>query len=396
MVESEGPPARLVFHCWSAAGHLQRALDTGAYISFAGNVSFKNADVLRADAALVPDDRLLVETDSPFLSPEPFRGRDNEPARVVAVGVAVAAARGDGCRNDRAADDRERDPALWLERMTGSPDLMGAARVREVLDAHDVRPSKALGQNFVIDPNTIRKMLAVARVSPTDRVLEIGAGAGSLTLGLAAAAPSVVAVERDHRLIPVLRESLGDVSNVEVVHADALAFDFASTRATAVVANLPYNIAAMVVLKVLEEAPEVETLTVMTQREVGERLAATPGTKTYGATSVLVAYFGRARVDSQVSRRAFWPVPRVDSVIVRIERSVPRAGVDPHSFFTVVKSAFSQRRKTLRNSLVEAAGSSAEAESLLTAAGIDPTLRAESLSLDDFLRLADELGNKHR
>jgi 16S rRNA (adenine1518-N6/adenine1519-N6)-dimethyltransferase len=272
-----------------------------------------------------------------------------------------------------------------------SPELLGAARVRELLKRHDVRPAKVLGQNFVIDPNTIRKTLAVARIAPTDRILEIGPGAGSLTLGLAASAPSVIAVERDERLIPLLKEILADHQNVEVVHADAMSIDLAGTRATALVANLPYNIAALVVLKVLEEAPDIQSLTVMTQKEVGERLAADPGSKTYGATSVLVRFFGTARVEARVSRKAFWPVPRVDSVLVRIDRSGMQAEVEAQAFFKVVKAAFSQRRKTLRNSLTELAGSTERAENLLSGVGIDASRRAETLSFEEFLRVAVEL-----
>lgn len=276
--------------------------------------------------------------------------------------------------------------------MTERTDFLGAARVRELLAEHGVNPSRALGQNFVVDPNTIRKTLSVARVSPTERVLEIGPGAGSLTLGLAAAAPSVVAIERDGRLIPLLKDVLSNRRNVEIIHHDAMKVDLAATRATSMVANLPYNIAAHLVLKVLEEAPEIRSLTVMTQKEVGERLAAGPGTKTYGATSVLVAYFALARVEAQISRRAFWPIPRVDSVLVRIDRRSDSEQVPPQSLFKVVKAAFSQRRKTLRNSLAELAESSSAAEDLIRQAGVDPARRPETLSLDDFLMLARRLG----
>ena len=275
--------------------------------------------------------------------------------------------------------------------MTGAGELLGAGRVRELLKTHGVKPSRALGQNFVVDPNTIRKTLAIAKVSSTDRVMEIGAGAGSLTVGLATCAPSVVAVERDQRLIPFLREVLATRSNVEVVHGDALKLDLSRMRTTSLVANLPYNIAALLVLKVLEEAPEIQSLTVMTQREVGERLAAVPGSKSYGATSALLAFFATARVEAQVSRRAFWPVPRVDSVIVRMERRPKPTGASREAFFKVVKAAFSQRRKTLRNSLADLAGSGDTAEKILKGAGIEPSLRAEMLSAEDFLRLSSEL-----
>lgn len=269
--------------------------------------------------------------------------------------------------------------------------LLGASRVRALLDEHGVRPKRSLGQNFVVDPNTIRKTLSAAAVSSGERVLEVGPGVGSLTLGLAAAASSVVAVERDARLIPILQQILAEVDNVEVVHNDALKVDLESYRATALVANLPYNIAATLVLEVLEKAPSIRTLTVMTQREVGERLAAAPGTKSYGATSVLVGFFATARVATTVSRSAFWPVPNVDSVIVRAQRREPFPDVDVSVLFSVVKAAFGQRRKTLRNALSAAVGSVEGAEDALSRAGIDPATRAGSLSLDGYVSLARRL-----
>jgi 16S rRNA (adenine1518-N6/adenine1519-N6)-dimethyltransferase len=269
--------------------------------------------------------------------------------------------------------------------------LLGAARLRALLDEHGVRPTKSLGQNFVIDPNTIRKTLAVADLGPDERVLEIGPGAGSLTLGLASAADHVVAVERDARLIPVLRSALGHTVNVDVVQADALALDLGSFKASSLVANLPYNVAASVVLKALEEADSIRSLTVMVQREVGERLAAAPGTKAYGATSVLVSFFASARVAATVSRNAFWPAPNVDSVIVRLDRSPTLPTVDRDAFFEVVKGAFSQRRKTIRNSLGAALGSNETAERVLALAGIDAAARAESLAPEDYLALAKQM-----
>ncbi|MGH2755686.1 MAG: ribosomal RNA small subunit methyltransferase A, partial [Actinomycetota bacterium] len=180
--------------------------------------------------------------------------------------------------------------------------LLGAKRLRELLDAHDIHPSKALGQNFVIDPNTIRKMVEVAGVVEGDVVLEIGAGAGSLTLGLVAAGANVTAVELDRRLLPVIEEVTAELPSVSVVHADAVTFDYGSVVASSMVANLPYNIATQVVLRALEEGPDLKRLTVMTQREVGERLAASPGSKVYGLTTVLLAYFAHARVAARVSR----------------------------------------------------------------------------------------------
>jgi 16S rRNA (adenine1518-N6/adenine1519-N6)-dimethyltransferase len=218
-------------------------------------------------------------------------------------------------------------------------------------------------------------------------VLEIGAGAGSLTLGLAAAAEMVTAVEVDRYLMPVLEETVGAVGNIEVVHGDALELDLAQIDASKLVGNLPYNIATQVVLRVLEEAPQITELTVMTQREVGERLAAGPGSKTYGQTSVMVAYFATADVAGTISRRVFYPVPNVDSVLVRIVRKPTVEDVDRRLLFSVIRAAFSQRRKNLRNTLGPLAGSADAAERILGGVAIDPAARGETLGLEDFLRL---------
>ena len=271
--------------------------------------------------------------------------------------------------------------------MTSGDPLIGARRLREILTAGDIRPTKTLGQNFVIDPNTIRKVVDAAAVGPDDHVLEIGAGAGSLTLGLAAAAGRVTALEVDASLLPVLEQTLASAPNVELVHADALRYDLGSVGANKLVANLPYNIATQVVLAALEAAPSIEGLTVMTQREVGERLAAGPGSKTYGQTSVMVAYFARARVVAPISRRVFYPEPNVDSVLVQITRNRGVPSVDRAAFFAVVRASFGQRRKTMRNNLSGLAGSAGAAAEALERAGVDPGARAETLSLDHFVRL---------
>jgi 16S rRNA (adenine1518-N6/adenine1519-N6)-dimethyltransferase len=268
-------------------------------------------------------------------------------------------------------------------------DLLGAAALRDVLRRHGVRPTKGLGQNFVIDPNTIRKMIAVAAPETRDVVLEIGPGAGSLTLGLAKRAGRVVAVEKDPKLVAILRETLSGLENVRVVTADALDLDLSQTGATTLVANLPYNVAATLVIRVLEQAPEIETLTVMTQREVGERLAASPGSKTYGRSSVMVALFGSAEMAGRVSRRAFWPVPNVDSVIVRIERLATPLHHDVERFSSLVEACFSSRRKTVRNGIVTLTQSSQRAESILRAAGVDSSARPEVLSPLEFAAMTD-------
>ena len=272
--------------------------------------------------------------------------------------------------------------------------LLGPRALRDLLARHGVRPSRALGQHFVIDPNTIRRVVEVAALDRDARVLEIGAGAGSLTLALAVSARRVVAVELDRALLPVLAETLRGVDNVEVRHADALRLDLAALDANHLVGNLPYNIATPLVLEVLRRAPAIERLTVMTQAEVGERLAAEPGSKTYGQASAVVAFHARASIAVRVSRRAFYPVPRVESVVVSLVRRPPPAGVDPDAFAAAVRSAFAQRRKTLRNALAPLAGSPEEAASALASAGIDPGARAETVSPAAFAELARVLGER--
>lgn len=265
-------------------------------------------------------------------------------------------------------------------------ELLGAARLRQLIARHGVRPTKTLGQNFVIDPNTIRKMIQLAGITPGDNVLEVGAGAGSLTLGLLEAGASVAAIEVDPRLVGVLDELFEEDDRVEVIQADATRFDLSSTDAAHLVGNLPYNAAALIVLRALQEAPAIQHLTVMTQREVGERLAARPGSKVYGQTSVLVAYHGPARVVARISRNAFHPVPGVDSVVVRVDRRAEQPAVAQADFIPVVRAAFAQRRKTLRRALDAAVPEGIDA--VFEESGVDPHARAEELDLDAFVALS--------
>lgn len=273
--------------------------------------------------------------------------------------------------------------------------------VREVLDRHGLRPSRALGQNFVVDANTLRRIARLAGVGPGSDVIEIGAGLGALTLALAETGAHVTAVEVDRGLVPLLREQVESLG-VRVVEADALTLDWTellgvgeadaagphiSAPSWAMVANLPYNVAVPVVLRVLDEAPSILSMLVMVQREVGERLAAGPGDKAYGAVSVKVAYHATARVVGRVPASVFVPRPAVESVLVRLERR-PEVAVDPGAvpasrLFQIVRAGFGHRRKMLRQSL-----SGVVPPEAFTAAGIDPEARAENLSVQDWGRLA--------
>jgi 16S rRNA (adenine1518-N6/adenine1519-N6)-dimethyltransferase len=261
---------------------------------------------------------------------------------------------------------------------------------REVLDllaAHGLRASRALGQNFVVDANTVRRIARLAAVGPGDHVLEMGAGLGSLTLALAETGAAVTAVEIDRRLVPVLREVVAGTP-VDVVEGDARALDWSAALAGAerwvLVANLPYNVATPLVLELLEGVPAIERMLVMVQREVAERLAAGVGDDAYGAVSVKVAYFATAALAGRVPATVFVPQPRVESALVRIDRR-PEPAVDvPYAEFErVVRAGFAQRRKMLRRALAGVAS-----VEVLEAAGVDPAARAEELDVHAWGRLA--------
>src|SRR5215210_3660365 len=260
--------------------------------------------------------------------------------------------------------------------------------VRRLLDAHDLRPSRARGQNFVVDPNTVRRVARLAEIGPGDRVVEIGAGLGSLTLALAETGAAVTAVEVDSRLLPALRSVVEPVG-VTVVEGDAMRLDWGALLGDeqwVLVANLPYNVATPLVADLLDGVPAIRRMLVMVQREVGERLAAGPGDEAYGAVSVKVAYWATAKVVGRVPPTVFHPVPNVESALVRIERrGAPAVGpeVEPEWLFQLVRAGFGQRRKMLRRSLAALVPPEA-----FTAAGLRPESRAEELPVEDWGRLA--------
>ncbi|MFC6091184.1 16S rRNA (adenine(1518)-N(6)/adenine(1519)-N(6))-dimethyltransferase RsmA [Saccharothrix lopnurensis] len=278
----------------------------------------------------------------------------------------------------------------------GSSALLGPADVRRLAADLDVRPTKKLGQNFVHDPNTVRRIVSSAALRPDDVVLEVGPGLGSLTLALLPSCRALVAVEIDGALadrLPVtVAERAPDLADrLAVVHADALRVTAARLphAPTALVANLPYNVAVPVVLHLLAELPSLRTGLVMVQSEVADRMAAGPGSKVYGVPSVKLAWYADARRAGPVSRSVFWPVPNVDSALVAFERHELLSTVDRKALFSLVDAAFAQRRKTLRGALSGWAGSAAEAERVLLAAGVDPGARGEKLGIRDFIRIVE-------
>jgi len=269
--------------------------------------------------------------------------------------------------------------------------LLSPADIGDIARRYGITPSRSLGQNFVIDQNTIRRIVRLADIHPEDRVIEVGAGLGTLTLALAEAAERVTAIELDRKLIPALEEVLQGIRNVEVVVGDAMQIDYAPLVAAGMhrmVANLPYNIATPLIANLLEQRPEITDFVVMVQREAGERFVASPGSKTYGAVSLLVAYHAEARLLGKVPASVFWPVPNVESLLVRLTRRVPVVDVAGGELMRVVRAAFSQRRKTIRNTLSSGLGLSVgEVEAALALAGVDPGARAEALGLEEFAGL---------
>jgi len=271
--------------------------------------------------------------------------------------------------------------------------LLGPAEIRELAARLGVAPTKKLGQNFVHDPNTVRRIVAAAELTPGDVVLEVGPGLGSLTLGLLGAAAHVHAVELDPVLAAALPETVAersDPAKLTVHHADALRISGASLQPapTKLVANLPYNVAVPVVLHLLAELPSLRGGLVMVQKEVADRLVAGPGSKVYGVPSVKLAWYASSKPAGKVPPAVFWPVPNVDSGLVSFTKREPPAEVERRVVFQVIDAAFAQRRKTLRAALAGWAGGADLAEKVLVAAGISPQARGESLTVQQFAAIA--------
>lgn len=276
--------------------------------------------------------------------------------------------------------------------------LLGPVEIRALAEKLDIVPTKKLGQNFLHDPNTIRRIVAAAELDPTDRVLEVGPGLGSLTLGLVEAVGEVTAVEIDSRLAAQLPDTVaerapGYAQRLRVVEKDALRVtDSDVTEPTALVANLPYNVAVPVLLHLLETFPSIRRVLVMVQLEVADRLAAQPGSKVYGVPSVKAGFYGKVSKAGTIGKNVFWPAPNIESGLVRIdvfeEAPWPITDESRAKVWPVIDAAFAQRRKTLRAALSGHFGSGAAAEEALRAADIDPKQRGEKLAVEDFVRLA--------
>lgn len=263
--------------------------------------------------------------------------------------------------------------------------------IRELLESASLAPRRDLGQNFVADPNTVRRIATLARVGAGDRVVEIGAGLGSLTLALADTGAHVTAIEIDRGVVPILRDVVSGRENVRVVEGDAMQLDWQIVLADdspdepgwVLVANLPYNVATPLICDLLDDVPAIERMIVMVQREAAERFAAVPRTSAYGAVSVKAAYWGTAKIIGHVPASVFVPRPNVESALVEITRHEPPA-TDPGALFALVRTGFGQRRKMLRRSLAGIV-----APDTFDAAAISPTARPEELDVDDWCRLTE-------
>lgn len=291
----------------------------------------------------------------------------------------------------RVTDDQA--PAASTAR---APRLLGPAEVRALAAGLDLRPTKQRGQNFVIDANTVRRIVSDSKVGADDVVLEVGPGLGSLTLALLAVAKRVVAIEVDPVLAAALPATIAErapdqADAFEVVLADALRIEQVPGPApTALVANLPYNVSVPVLLHLLALLPSLERGLVMVQAEVADRLAAEPGSKTYGVPSVKAAWYADVRRAGAIGRNVFWPAPNVDSGLVAwTRREPPTTSATRQQVFAVVDAAFAHRRKALRPALRDLAGSAEAAEAALACAGIDPMTRGEALRIEDFVRIAE-------
>jgi 16S rRNA (adenine1518-N6/adenine1519-N6)-dimethyltransferase len=279
---------------------------------------------------------------------------------------------------------------------SAGPSLLGPAEVRQLAARLDLRPTKQRGQNFVIDPNTVRRIVRESHVGADDVVVEVGPGLGSLTLALLEVAGRVVAIEVDEALARLLPETIAThapdhADRFEVVLADAMRVESVpGPPPTALVANLPYNVSVPVLLHMLTLLPSLERGLVMVQAEVADRLAAPPGSKTYGVPSVKAAWFADVRRAGAIGRNVFWPAPNVDSGLVSwTRREPPVTSATREQVFAVVDAAFAQRRKQLRAALRPLAGSSEAAEAALVQAGVDPTTRGEVIGVQDFARIAE-------
>ena len=270
--------------------------------------------------------------------------------------------------------------------------LLGAAEIREIAERIGLRPTKKLGQNFVVDANTCRKIVKSADVGPTDIALEIGPGLGSLTLAMLESASEVIAIEIDERLaaeLPETAERHGfDSSKLTIINQDAMGITTLPKDPTVLVANLPYNVSVPVLLRFLELFPTLRSGVVMVQSEVADRLVAKPNSKTYGSPSVKATWWADLTSAGTVSRSIFWPVPNVDSSLVRFVRH-ESAGDETlrKATFKIIDAAFAQRRKMMRAALSDLCGGSAAASSIIEASGIDPTIRGEALQLSDFIKI---------
>lgn len=278
--------------------------------------------------------------------------------------------------------------------------LYSPSYIKEILSKHQFKFSKSLGQNFLIDGNVVRKIVKEANIGHDDYVLEIGPGIGTLTEELALRAKKVVGVEIDKSLLPILEETLGGFNNIEIIHGDILKIDLQElirenldNRSVKVVANLPYYITTPIIARLIEENLKLDSIIVMVQKEVAERMVAIPGSKTYGSLSVFVNFYSNPEIIVKVPKTVFMPQPKIDSAVIKLNLNKEIPDIDKEKFFQVVKAGFSKRRKTIINSL-STYGFDIEKEiirQVLNSLNISPDSRAEDISVEEFIKISKSL-----
>ena len=392
-----------VVHCFSYSKEMARQfLDMGFYIGIGGVVTFKNAKTLKEVAAYTPLDRIVLETDCPYLSPEPNRGKRNSSLNLNYVAEALSQIKGIN-KEELIAVTEENARQLYRMKEVYRVKLGNPKNTIEVIQKYDFDFQKKFGQNFLIDERVLEKIISAAEVNKDDFVLEIGPGIGTMTQYLAENAREVMAVEIDKNLIPILSDTLSAYDNVSILNADILKVDIAKIveeknggKPVKVVANLPYYITTPIIMGLFESHVPIDSITVMVQKEVADRMQSGPGTKDYGALSLAVQYYAEPYVVANVPPNCFMPRPKVGSAVIRLTKykDAPIKVTNEKLLFQLIRASFNQRRKTLQNGIKNFGGlnfSKEQVAQALEEMELPASVRGEALTLEQFAQLSNIL-----
>ena len=392
-----------VVHCFSYSKEMARQfLDMGFYIGIGGVVTFKNAKTLKEVAAYTPLDRIVLETDCPYLSPEPNRGKRNSSLNLNYVAEALSQIKGIN-KEELIAVTEENARQLYRMKEVLRVKLGNPKNTIEVIQKYDFDFQKKFGQNFLIDERVLEKIISAAEVNKDDFVLEIGPGIGTMTQYLAENAREVMAVEIDKNLIPILSDTLSAYDNVSILNADILKVDIAKIveeknggKPVKVVANLPYYITTPIIMGLFESHVPIDSITVMVQKEVADRMQSGPGTKDYGALSLAVQYYAEPYVVANVPPNCFMPRPKVGSAVIRLTKYKDALikVTNEKLLFQLIRASFNQRRKTLQNGIKNFGGlnfSKEQVAQALEEMELPASVRGEALTLEQFAQLSNIL-----